>query len=82
MKNDVIYIFKHEISHILPTCSLCVIFQFRTPNVYRNYYINEVLMECFTIYLCNTPIFAQSSLRQGTISTYHCVINQFSNDTQ
>ena len=39
-------------------------------------------MECFPVYLYNTPKIAQSSLRQATIWAYQCVIDQFSNDTQ
>ena len=48
-------------------CSQCLRFKFRTPNVYRNYFTYKILMECFPVYLYNTPMFAQSSLRQGTI---------------
>ena len=40
----------------------------RTLNVYTNYFIyKKIVMECFHVYLYNTPIFAQSSLRQGTL---------------
>ena len=38
-----------------------------TPNVYKNYFTNKILVECFYVYLYNAPMFAQSSLRQGTI---------------
>ena len=41
--------------------------QSRTLNVYTNYFISKIVMECFHVYLYNTPIFAQSSLRQGTL---------------
>ena len=37
-----------------------------TANVYWNYLTYEVLLDCFYEYLYDTPIFAQSSLRQGT----------------
>ena len=36
-------------------------------DIYTNYFISKIVMECFHIYLYNTPIFAQSSLRQGTL---------------
>ena len=40
---------------------------FRTLNVYKNHFISKIVMECFHVHLCNTPIFAQSSLEQGTL---------------
>ena len=46
---------------------ILLIFKFRTPNVCKNYFIYTLLMVCFPMYLYNTPMFAQSSLRQGTI---------------
>ena len=33
----------------------------------KNYFISKIVMECFPVYLYNTPKIAQSSLRQGTI---------------
>ena len=56
--------------------------QSRTLNVYANYFISKMVMECFHVYLYNTPIFAQSSLTQGTLSTYQYIIKHFANDTQ
>ena len=47
-------------------CSECLKFKFMTTNIYWNYLTYEVLLDCFYEYLYNTPIFAQSSLRQGT----------------
>ena len=38
-----------------------------TANIYWNYLTYEELLDCFHEYLYDTPIFAQSSLRQGTI---------------
>ena len=40
--------------------------KFKAPNVYRNYFTYQIIMECFSVYLYNTPMFAQSSLKQGT----------------
>ena len=47
---------------------------FKTLNLYTNYHISKMIMECFHVYLFNTPIFAQSSLKQGTLWTYQYVI--------
>ena len=63
-------------------CSYCFIFNLGHLMSIKNYFISKIIMECFHVYLCNTPIFTQSSLRQGTLYTYQYVIKQFSNDTQ
>ena len=47
---------------------------FKTLHLYTNYHISKIVMECFHVYLFNTPIFAQSSLKQGTLWTYQYVI--------
>ena len=69
---------------LIYTTNVSILFHitFKTLSVYTNYHISKIVMECFHVYLYNTPIFAQSSLRQGTLSTYQCVIKHFSNDTQ
>ena len=54
---------------LITTTSVFILFhiQSRTLNVYKNYFISKIVMECFHVYLYNTPIFAQSLLRQGTL---------------
>ena len=48
-------------------CSYCFIFHLGHLMSIKTILSLKVVMECFHVYLCNTPIFAQSSLKQGTL---------------
>ena len=48
-------------------CSYCLILHLGHLMSIQTIVSLKVVMECFDICLYNTPIFAQSSLRQGTL---------------
>ena len=55
-------------------CTEYLKLKFMTANIYRTYFTYKMLVECFHVYLYNAPIFAQSSLRQGTISIFEYIL--------
>ena len=67
ISSHMMYIFKDKSRKILTVCSECLKLKSMTANIYRDYLTYKVLVECFHVYLYNAPMFAQSSLRQGTI---------------
>ena len=66
MSSHMMYIFNDKSRKILTVCSECLKLKFMTANIYRNY-LTYKIVGVFYVYLYNAPIFAQSSLRQGTI---------------
>ena len=66
MSSHMIYIFKDKSRKILTVCLECLKLKFMTANIYRNYLTYKIVgvFSCISI---NAPMFAQSSIRQGTI---------------